>query len=69
MLFPKFEFRLPTWASVWEDVFSPTGTRCPRVGWYPRGRGSSPFSEEKGRELYGEGFVRMDLGGEERMGL
>lgn len=27
---------------------NPTGTRCPRVGWHPRG--CSQFSEEKGRE-------------------
>jgi hypothetical protein len=31
---------LPGWASVRDDVLSSAGTRCLRVGWYPRG-GSS----------------------------
>jgi len=26
---------LPGLASVGEDIPSPDGTRCPRVGWYP----------------------------------
>ena len=26
---------LPGWASVEEDVLSPTGARCPKVGLYP----------------------------------
>ena len=35
---------LPGWASVGEDVPSLRGTRCGRVGWYPRG---FPFTEKK----------------------
>ena len=35
ILFPLPE--LPGWASVVEDVPSPSGTRYLRVGWYPRG--------------------------------
>lgn len=36
---------LPPWASVGEDMPSPAGTRCPRLGWYStllkrRGRGN-----------------------------
>ena len=38
---------LPGWASVEENVPSPAGTRCPRVGRYPRG--GSPFFDDKGR--------------------
>jgi hypothetical protein len=36
---------LPAWASLGE-MLSPAGTRCSRVGWYPR---VFPFSEKKGR--------------------
>lgn len=27
----------PVWPSVGEDVPRPAGTRCPKVGWYPKG--------------------------------
>ena len=27
---------LPDWASLRGKVLSPAGTRCPKVGWYPR---------------------------------
>ena len=42
-------------------MLSPAVTGCPRVGWYSRGWGF-PFSEEKGRGQWGEGFVREGWG-------
>lgn len=35
------------WTSVGEHVSSPSGTRCPEVGWYP-GRASSSLRSMKG---------------------
>lgn len=45
-----------------EDALSPAGARCSKVGYYQRGL---VFSEEKGREQWGEGFVNVALGREE----
>ena len=45
---------LPGWASVGEEVLSPAGTRCPRVGQYPRGSSLSMrqrASSNRGRDL------------------
>ena len=42
---------LPDWTSVQEDVTSPAGTRCPRVGGT-----QEEFSKEKGREEWGVDF-------------
>lgn len=35
-------------AKSWFLVSSPAGTRCPRVGWYPK-VGGFLFSQEKGK--------------------
>lgn len=48
---------LHCWASLGENVLSSAGPRCPRV--LKRG---FPFSEEKGRGQWGEGFVREGWG-------
>lgn len=51
---------LPGWASVGEEVLSPAGTGCPRVGWYPRGL---PLLWGEQEVVMGEGLVRVGLGG------
>jgi hypothetical protein len=58
---------LPGWASVGEDVPSPVETRCPRVGWYPKK--TTPSLKRRGGNNGGRGFVRIELGGEERRAL
>lgn len=44
---------LPGWISVVEDVLSPTGTRCPRVGWNP-GAGRLLLLLREGKRVKGE---------------
>jgi hypothetical protein len=46
---------LSGWVSVEDDVPRKTGTRCPKMRWYPRGGGRAME----------EGFVRVGLGRKE----
>lgn len=48
----------PGWVSVGEDVPSFAGTRCPRVGWYPR---EAPPYLTRREEKMREAFVRVGL--------
>ena len=43
-------------------MLSPAGTRCPRMGWYPRGPSHS-LSREGG--ISGESVAKVGLRGEE----
>ena len=53
--------RLPGLALVEENVPRFSGTRYPKLGWYP----SRGYSCQKERGKSGERFVRMGLGREE----
>lgn len=53
---------LPGWGSVEEDIPSPAGPICSRVGWYPRWY--SPLSKKKEMVQCGKGFVSVGLGGD-----
>lgn len=56
------------WTSVGEHVSSPSGTRCPEVGWYP-GRAYPSLRSRRGITIEKEGFVRAWLGTWEKGGL
>lgn len=49
-----------------KDAPSPAVTRCARVGWQ---LGGHPFSEEKGREEQGKGYLEVGRGWKERSEL
>lgn len=40
---------LPDWASVGKNMPSPTGNRCPRVEWYPKGEAPLLWGEGQGQ--------------------
>lgn len=46
-----------------EETLSPTRTRCPRAGWYPRGLRDFPLREGEGVMEYR--YVLVGLDGEE----
>ena len=56
---------LPGWTSARKDMFSSTGTRCPRARWYTRG--ISPLKRMGGVHQE-ERVLRAGLEREERVG-
>lgn len=53
-------------AKSWFLVSSPAGTRCPRVGWYPK-VGGIPLLSGEGEEVRRAGICRCGTGS--RLGL
>lgn len=53
----------PGCAWVGEDALRPAMTGCSRVGQYPSGASHSVRRREE-EEVVGEGFVRVELGGD-----